>query len=89
MHVTTFYHKVIKVRNQKAAGARGVGAGLLASSGPSLRHSRWQSCWRRVLRLLCLGPPAGNTTTTMKMKMEMKMEMPHACGIIESDMAAM
>lgn len=23
------------------------------------------------------------------MKMEMKMEMPHACGIIESDMAAM
>lgn len=29
MHVTTFYHKVIKVRNQKAAGARGVGAGLL------------------------------------------------------------
>lgn len=46
--------------------------------------------------MLCLGPPAGKTTkttttrkTTKKMKMEMKMEMPHACGIIESDMAAM
>lgn len=81
-------------------GGWGVQGAMLVSF---YRHGRWQSCWRRVSRLLCLGPPAGNTTKpttkTMKMrmrmrmrmrlKMEMKMEMPHACGIIESDMAAM